>query len=68
MNWDEIEGKWTELRGTVRKKWGKLTDDDLARIKGSREQLAGVLQQRYGFMKEEAEREIDAFSRQCGHH
>jgi uncharacterized protein YjbJ (UPF0337 family) len=61
MNWDRIEGKWKEVRGKVRERWGKLTDDDLDRIQGKREQLAGRLQDRYGWAREQVEREIRVF-------
>jgi len=61
MNWDQVEGKWKELRGSVRERWGKLTDDDIDVIAGRRDQLAGKLQQQYGYGKEQAETEIDAF-------
>ena len=61
MNWDRIEGNWKQLKGTVIEQWGKLTDDELDRIAGKREQLAGRLQQNYGIAKDEAERQIDAF-------
>lgn len=61
MNWDRIAGKWTEIKGKVRERWAKLTDDDLARIAGKREQLAGVLQERYGWVREQAERQIKDF-------
>ncbi len=63
MNWDIIEGKWNEYRGKAQAKWGKLTDDDLDVIKGRRVELSGKLQQRYGMAKDEAEREIDDWSR-----
>lgn len=58
MNWDRIEGNWKQLRGNVREKWGKLTDDQLDVIAGRRDQLAGKLQEAYGYSKDEAEREI----------
>lgn len=61
MNWDRIAGKWTQLKGKVRERWAKLTDDDLARIEGKREQLVGVLQARYGWVREQAERQIKDF-------
>jgi uncharacterized protein YjbJ (UPF0337 family) len=61
MNWDQLEGKWMQARGTVREKWGKLTDDDLDVIAGKRDQLVGRIQERYGVAKEEAERQADAF-------
>lgn len=55
MNKDILEGKWEQLKGTVQKKWGKLTDDDLDVIKGNSKVLAGKLQEKYGMTKEEAE-------------
>jgi uncharacterized protein YjbJ (UPF0337 family) len=68
MNWDRIEGKWKELSGRVREKWGKLTDDDLTTINGKREKLAGLVQQKYGLAKEEVERQIADFERHCDHY
>ena len=59
MNWDQIEGNWVKAKGKLREQWGKLTDDDITRINGKREALAGRLQVRYGYAKEQAEREID---------
>ena len=59
MNWDTIEGKWDEFKGHVRSKWAKLTDDDVANLKGKREKLVGALQARYGMVKDDAERQID---------
>ena len=61
MNWDQIAGKWTQFKGLVKERWGKLTDDDLKVINGQRQQLVGVLQQRYGIAKEVAEYEIGEF-------
>jgi uncharacterized protein YjbJ (UPF0337 family) len=61
MNWDQVAGNWKELKGKVREKWGKLTDDDLTVVAGKKDQLAGILQQRYGLAKEDAERELDSF-------
>lgn len=62
MNWDRIEGQWKQFKGQARQKWGKLTDSDLDRVSGKREELAGVLQERYGYEKDRAEREIDEFA------
>ena len=59
MNWDQIEGKWSELKGRLRSKWAKLTDDDMQMIGGKKDMLVGRLQQRYGMKKDEAEREVD---------
>ncbi|MBE2894292.1 CsbD family protein [Spirabiliibacterium falconis] len=61
MNWDQIEGKWEQLKGSVKEKWGKLTDDDLTVIAGKRDQLIGKLQERYGLTKEEIEKELNAW-------
>jgi uncharacterized protein YjbJ (UPF0337 family) len=61
VNWDRIEGNWKALKGQVRQKWGKLTDDDLDVIEGKRTEFAGRLQQRYGYAKDEAEKNIDTW-------
>jgi uncharacterized protein YjbJ (UPF0337 family) len=63
MNWDRVEGNWTEFKGKVQQKWGKLTSDDLEIVKGKRNELSGRLQQRYGYAKDQAEREIDTWLR-----
>lgn len=63
MNWDQIEGKWKQASGKVKEKWGKLTDDDLQMIRGKRDQLIGKVQERYGIAKDEAEHQVDEFSR-----
>lgn len=62
MNWDQIEGKWKQMVGRVKEKWGRLTDDDLQAIGGRREQLVGKIQERYGIAREEAERQVEAFA------
>jgi uncharacterized protein YjbJ (UPF0337 family) len=59
MNWDQVEGKWKQLRGSVKQKWAKLTDNDLEYIAGSRERFIGKLQERYGIAKEEAQVQAD---------
>ena len=66
MNWDQIEGKWKQAVGKIKEKWGKLTDDDLQVIGGKRDQLVGKIQERYGVAKDEAERQVDDFSRTYG--
>ena len=60
---DILIGRWHEVKGQVRKQWGKLTDDDLARLSGKTEELVGVLQQRYGYGKVQAEIEINNWLR-----
>lgn len=62
MNWDQIEGNWQQFKGKIRQAWGKLTDDDIARIKGKKDVLAGKLQECYGYSKEKAEEEIKKFT------
>jgi uncharacterized protein YjbJ (UPF0337 family) len=62
MNWDHIAGNWVQFKGKVKEKWGKLTDDDLTAAAGKREQLAGLLQQKYGYGKEQVEKELHEFS------
>lgn len=61
MNKDIIQGKWKQLAGQARVKWNKLTDDDLGVLDGHREYLVGKLQERYGWAKDQAEREVKQF-------
>ena len=68
MNEQTIEGNWMQLKGKIREQWGKLTDDDLDRIAGKRDQLVGKIQNSYGIGKDEAEKQLkDWESRQSGH-
>lgn len=62
MNWEQAKGQWMQMKGAVRKQWGKLTDDDLDVIHGERERLVGKIQERYGIAKEEAERQVAAWN------
>ncbi len=61
MNWDRIEGNWKEFKGKAQQQWGKLTNDDLDVLNGSREELEGVIQKRYGYAKDKARDEIDSW-------
>ena len=61
MNRDQIQGEWKQLKGKAKEQWGKLTDDDLTRVEGNIDQLAGRIQERYGIERAEAERQIDAW-------
>jgi len=63
MNWDTVEGNWTQFKGKVKEQWGKITDDDLDVISGKRDQLAGKIQEAYGLSRDEAERQIEGFER-----
>src|SRR6187431_1690266 len=55
MNWDTVKGDWKQFRGKIKEQWGKLTDDDLDRIEGKRDQLLGAVQKRYGLARDEAD-------------
>jgi len=59
MNREQIEGKWKRLRGKVKERWGKLTGDKLDVVTGKRDQWLGKLQEKYGYTKEQAKRELD---------
>jgi uncharacterized protein YjbJ (UPF0337 family) len=59
MNWDTMEGKWKQMTGEVKAQWGKLTNDDMDVIAGNKDKLVGKIQERYGYSKEEAEREVN---------
>jgi uncharacterized protein YjbJ (UPF0337 family) len=61
MNADVIKGKWHQLRGEVKSRWGKLTDDELDRVAGDSEKLIGRIQERYGYARHDAEREVKDF-------
>jgi uncharacterized protein YjbJ (UPF0337 family) len=61
LNTDILKGKWKEIKGDVKAKWGKLTDDDLLEIEGNEEKLVGLLQKKYGYAKEDAEKEYRDF-------
>lgn len=63
MNQDMIKGKWTQLKGQIKQQWGKLTDSDLEVAEGHRDYLAGKIQERYGYAKDQAEKEVRAFER-----
>ncbi|HHA0037520.1 TPA: CsbD family protein [Yersinia enterocolitica] len=58
MNKDQADGNWKQFKGKVKEKWGKLTDDDLTVIEGKRDQLVGKIQEKYGYQKEQAEKEV----------
>jgi uncharacterized protein YjbJ (UPF0337 family) len=61
MNWDQIQGNWKQVTGKAREQWGKITDDDFQKIAGKRDQLVGMIQNRYGVAKEEAEKQVRDF-------
>jgi uncharacterized protein YjbJ (UPF0337 family) len=61
MNEDVLTGKWNQLKGEIKKQWGKLTDDELDMIDGQRDKLLGKMQEKYGYARFDAERELDNF-------
>lgn len=63
MNKDVFEGNWKQLKGKVKEKWGELTDDDLDRVDGKRENLVGRIQERYGKTRDAVEREVQEWER-----
>ena len=66
MNADILKGKWKEIKGGVKEKWGKLTDDDITQIEGQEDKLLGLLQKRYGYTKDNAEKEYKEFIARYG--
>jgi uncharacterized protein YjbJ (UPF0337 family) len=63
MNKDQLQGKWHQAKGAVKAQWGKLTNDDLDEIDGNLERLVGIVQERYGYAKERAAKEVEEFQR-----
>jgi len=62
MNWDIVQGKWKQYKGSAKEKWGDLTDDELDQAAGQRDQLVGKIQEKYGVTKDEAEKQVDEWS------
>jgi len=65
MNWDRIEGNWKQFKGQVKEQWGKFTDDELDVVAGKRDQFLGKLQEKYGITKDEAQRQLLEFEKNC---
>ena len=63
MNSDQFEGKWKQLKGSVKQQWGKLTDDDVSTLSGKKDEFIGKLQERYGITREQASKEADDWAR-----
>lgn len=66
MNKDIFEGNWRQFSGQVKQTWGKLTDDDMKQIEGSQDKLIGKLQERYGWTREQATKEVNDRMSQFG--
>jgi uncharacterized protein YjbJ (UPF0337 family) len=63
MNSDQLQGKWNQVKGSIRERWGRLTDDDIDVINGQSDQLIGRIQERYGTAKAEAQKQVDDWMR-----
>lgn len=63
MNWNQVEGNWKQVQGKVQETWGSLTDDDLDKIAGKRDQLLGHIQAKYGIAMEEAEKQLQEWEK-----
>jgi uncharacterized protein YjbJ (UPF0337 family) len=61
MNRDIVAGKWQQVKGQIKEQWGKLTDDDLQKVEGRFDRMVGVLRERYGYAREEAERQLNEY-------
>jgi uncharacterized protein YjbJ (UPF0337 family) len=67
MNSDQLKGKWKQMKGSVKERWGKLTDDDLDIIDGKHDQLIGKIQERYGIAREAAQKQVDEWNATLAH-
>ncbi len=63
MNPDILKGKWNEIKGAIKTKWGDLTDDELMQVEGQQDKFVGLLQKKYGYSKDKAEKEYNDFMR-----
>jgi uncharacterized protein YjbJ (UPF0337 family) len=61
MNWSQVEGQWKQVKAQVKGKWAKLSDDDLKNLSSKKDDLVGKIQERYGILKDEAEKQVDTF-------
>ena len=66
MNTDTMKGAWKQFKGKVKEKWGDLTDDEIDKAEGKRDQLVGTIQKKYGQSKEEVERQLQQYEHDCG--
>jgi uncharacterized protein YjbJ (UPF0337 family) len=63
MDWNQIERNWKRAKGTIKRKWVKLTDDDLKSVNGRRDRLENIIHKRYGFAAEHVRKEVDDWLR-----
>ncbi len=62
MNWDRVKGNWKQVTGSVKSKWGEISDDELTQIGGEREKLVGKVQEKYGLARDAAEKQVDEWA------
>jgi uncharacterized protein YjbJ (UPF0337 family) len=67
MNWDQLSGQWKQMQAHVKSKWAKLTDEDLTNLGAKKDMLVGKIQERYGILKDEAERQLDEWMASTPH-
>jgi uncharacterized protein YjbJ (UPF0337 family) len=67
MNWNQIEGNWKQFAGSVKEKWGKMTENEITEADGKREKIAGLIEKHYGYGTEAVEKEINDFSNNLKH-
>lgn len=65
MNQDILKGKWNQVKGSIKEHWGKFTDDDLVQIHGQKDILVGKVQELYGRTREEAQKEVNDYLKDC---
>lgn len=68
MNWNIVEGKWQEVAGAIKEKWGDLTDDEITQIAGKREHLEGLLKEKFGWAQEKVSQEVDELTTKVKEH
>jgi uncharacterized protein YjbJ (UPF0337 family) len=61
MNQDQLAGKWKQIKGSFKQKWGKFTDDEITRFNGNRDMIVGALQEKYGQTREQAQKEFETW-------
>lgn len=61
MNSEQLKGKWNQIKGEVKQRWGRFTEDEIDKLDGDRDKLVGMIQERYGKTKAEAMREVDSW-------
>ena len=66
MNWSQVEGQWKQVKAQLKSRWAKLTDDDLQNLAARKDDLVGKIQERYGILRDEAERQVESFMASLG--